>query len=131
MLLPTTLPSARSACPAHAAPTLTASSGALVPYATTVRPMTSGDTPAAPASRTAPRTSASAPAHEQHQPDNEQDARYQHGLLLTRPPPQGTGEDVHATAHDVWPSYHPPPMYVLVQSGAAFQHPASRGDGVL
>jgi len=41
--------------------TLTASSGALVPKATTVRPITSGATPAAAASRAAPSTSSEAP----------------------------------------------------------------------
>ncbi len=61
MLLPTTLPIARSGLPASAEPTDTAISGALVPKATTVRPTTSGDTPKETASREAPRTSTSAP----------------------------------------------------------------------
>ena len=42
MLLPTTLPSATSLLPLMLAPTLTANSGALVPKATTVRPMITG-----------------------------------------------------------------------------------------
>ena len=62
MLLPTTLPRAMSAWPESAAPTLTASSGALVPNATTVSPTTSGEMPKPTASREAPRTSSSAPA---------------------------------------------------------------------
>ncbi len=62
MLLPTTLPSAMSGEPPSAEPTLTAISGALVPKATTVRPMISGGMPAAAARREAPRTSNSAPS---------------------------------------------------------------------
>jgi len=61
MLLPTTLPIARSGLPASAEPTDTAISGALVPKATTVRPTTSGETPKETARREAPRTSTSAP----------------------------------------------------------------------
>jgi hypothetical protein len=60
-LLPTTLPTDRSACPDQAAWTLTANSGELVPKATTVKPITNGDTPTVAASREAPRTSHSAP----------------------------------------------------------------------
>jgi hypothetical protein len=62
MLLPTTLPTARSVWPDSAAPTDTATSGALVPKATTVSPTTSGDRPNDSASFDAPRTSSSAPA---------------------------------------------------------------------
>ena len=61
MLLPTTLPIARSGVPASAEPTDTAISGALVPKATTVRPTTSGDTPKETARREAPLTIRSAP----------------------------------------------------------------------
>ena len=61
MFDPTTLPTARSASSRSAAPRLTASSGALVPNATTVRPMTTGERPVRAASRAAPRTNASAP----------------------------------------------------------------------
>ena len=60
MLLPTTLPSARSAWPLKADITLTANSGALVPKATTVSPMTSGEIPHTAANREAPFTSHSA-----------------------------------------------------------------------
>jgi hypothetical protein len=42
MLLPTTLPMAMSVLPSSTAPTLTATSGALVPKATMVSPTTSG-----------------------------------------------------------------------------------------
>ena len=62
MLLPSTLPIARSGLPSSAAPTDTATSGALVPKATTVRPITSGEMPHDSAMREAPRTKASAPA---------------------------------------------------------------------
>ncbi|MNY72538.1 hypothetical protein D3C86_2111180 [compost metagenome] len=62
MLLPTALPMAMSPLPARAACTLTAVSGALVPKATTVRPMISGGMPNCAARRAAPRTSTSAPA---------------------------------------------------------------------
>ncbi|MNN25702.1 hypothetical protein D3C81_1391850 [compost metagenome] len=62
MLLPTTLPTAMSPWPAKADCTLTAISGALVPKATTVRPMISGGMPNWAARRAAPRTSTSAPA---------------------------------------------------------------------
>ena len=51
-----------SASPFNAEPTDTAISGALVPNATMVRPMTSGEMPNDSASRDAPRTSSSAPA---------------------------------------------------------------------
>ena len=62
MLEPTTLPTARPVCPLNAEPTLTASSGALVPNATTVRPTTMGDRPNRTATRPAPLTNTSAPA---------------------------------------------------------------------
>ena len=62
MLLPTMLPTAMSAWPASPACTLTAISGALVPKATTVRPITSGEIPNRAARRAAPRTSNTAPA---------------------------------------------------------------------
>jgi hypothetical protein len=55
MLLPTTLPSAMSTWPPHAERTETASSGALVPKATMVRPNTSGEMPNDKASFEAPR----------------------------------------------------------------------------
>jgi hypothetical protein len=55
MLLPTTLPSAMSTWPPHAERTETASSGALVPKATIVRPSTSGEMPNDKASFEAPR----------------------------------------------------------------------------
>jgi hypothetical protein len=61
MLLPTTLPTTRSLCPARLDETDTASSGELVPRATMVRPMISGDRPTAAARREAPRTNSSAP----------------------------------------------------------------------
>ncbi len=61
MLLPITLPTAMSPLPLSEACTLTAVSGALVPKATTVRPMISGGMPKRLASLAAPRTSASAP----------------------------------------------------------------------
>ena len=76
MLLPTTLPSARSGLPASAEPTDTAISGALVPKATTVRPTTSGETPKETASREAPR-------HEDVRTDNEDgEAEGEHQDLL-------------------------------------------------
>jgi len=62
MLLPITLPIAISPCPVKADRRLTTSSGALVPKATTVSPITSGETRSAAATATAPRTSSSAPA---------------------------------------------------------------------
>ncbi len=61
MLLPTILPSAMSGAPVRLACRLTASSGELVPKATTVSPITSGEIPIAAANRDAPRTRASAP----------------------------------------------------------------------
>src|SRR5690606_22793890 len=61
MLLPTTFPREMSAWPRTDATTLTASSGALVPNATTVNPMTRGEMPMAAATRASPRASASAP----------------------------------------------------------------------
>jgi hypothetical protein len=54
---------------------VTASSGALVPKATTVRPTTSGEIPAATARREAPRTSSSAPPDEGRAAEHEQDHR--------------------------------------------------------
>ncbi len=68
MLLPTTLPTARSPLPASAASTETAISGALVPKATTVSPTTRGEMPRVSASREAPRTRNSAPAVRQARP---------------------------------------------------------------
>ena len=62
MLLPMTLPRAMSDLPPSPAWTVTASSGALVPNATTVRPTTRGVTPKTVARRAAPRTRISAPA---------------------------------------------------------------------
>ena len=61
MLLPTTLPMAMSVLPSSTAPTLTATSGALVPKATMVSPTTSGLMPNDIASLDAPRTSKLAP----------------------------------------------------------------------
>ena len=61
MLLPTTLPMAMSVLPSSTAPTLTATSGALVPKATMVSPTTSGLMPNDRASLDAPRTSTLAP----------------------------------------------------------------------
>lgn len=60
ILLPTMLPKARSVWPLKADITLTASSGALVPKATTVRPTTKGEIPTAVASRAEPLTKNSA-----------------------------------------------------------------------
>ncbi len=65
---PTTLPTATSARPFSAPCTLTASSGALVPKATTVRPMTSDERPKRRASAAAPLTSHSAPSHSATRP---------------------------------------------------------------
>jgi hypothetical protein len=62
MFEPTTLPRLTSALPDSDAPTLTAISGALVPKATTVRPMTIGAMPSRVAIDDAPRTSHSAPS---------------------------------------------------------------------
>ena len=61
MLLPTTLPNATSAFPPSAAERLTASSGALVPNATTVSPMITGAMPSLVAIEAAPFTRSSAP----------------------------------------------------------------------
>src|SRR6056297_1000896 len=61
ILLPTTFPTAILDCPESADSMLTASSGELVPKATTVRPMTSGEMPIREATLDAPRTSDSAP----------------------------------------------------------------------
>jgi len=61
MLLPTTLPTAMSDWPLRLAPIDTASSGELVPTATTVSPTINGGMPRAAAMREAPRTRASAP----------------------------------------------------------------------
>src|SRR5687767_2677563 len=68
MLDPTTLPNDRPVLPASAAETFTASSGVLVPNATTVSPMTIGETPSRRATADAPRTSASAPATSRARP---------------------------------------------------------------
>ena len=62
MLEPTTFPTARSGLPSCTAWRVTASSGADVAKATTVRPTTSGDMPIAAASPLAPRTRSSPPA---------------------------------------------------------------------
>ncbi len=61
MLEPMTLPKEMAPRPCEAAMTLTASSGALVPKATTVRPITRGETPMSRASPVAPRTTVSPP----------------------------------------------------------------------
>src|SRR5690606_5958748 len=61
ILLPTALAIANSACPEKAALTLTANSGALVPNATTVKPITSEGMPKFAAKRAAPLTNKSAP----------------------------------------------------------------------
>jgi hypothetical protein len=61
ILLPTALPKAISPCPVALDITLTASSGALVPKATTVNPIINGDIPNAAADFAAPLTNASAP----------------------------------------------------------------------
>ncbi len=61
MLLPTTFPRPMAALLLTLAITLTASSGELVPNATTVRPTTSGEMPIVEASLDAPLTRASAP----------------------------------------------------------------------
>ncbi len=61
MLLPKTLPSTKSVLPFHAAVAQATISGIEVPKATTVRPITNGDTWSAAATREAPRTSHSAP----------------------------------------------------------------------
>src|SRR5574341_658742 len=62
MLLPTTLPRTTAVLSARHDRTLTASSGALVPKATTVRSTTSGGMPSTSASREAPRTRPCAPS---------------------------------------------------------------------
>lgn len=61
MLLPTTLPMARSACPLTAEITLTTNSGADVPKATIVKPMTKLETLNRRAISEAPSVSQSAP----------------------------------------------------------------------
>jgi len=61
-LLPIALPNASSVRPLSTAPTETVISGALVPKATIVKPMTRGEIPNDRARREAPRTSSSAPA---------------------------------------------------------------------
>ena len=61
MLLPTTLPMAKSGLPLRQASTETANSGALVPKATMVSPITSGEIRTAAASFEAPRTNNSPP----------------------------------------------------------------------
>jgi len=72
VLLPTTLPMATSALPLSAPLTDTAISGALVPNATTVRPITMGATPSLAAIEEAPRTSHSAPKTRQTSPATSQ-----------------------------------------------------------
>ena len=62
MFEPTTLPMTRSGSPASDEPTATASSGELVPKATTVSPMTIGLIPKERASRDEPPTRSSPPA---------------------------------------------------------------------
>ena len=62
MFEPTTLPTARSGLPSCTAWKVTASSGADVAKATTVRPTTRGDIPTAAAIPLAPRTRSSPPA---------------------------------------------------------------------
>ena len=69
ILLPTTLPSAISACPAKAPPILTASSGALVPNATTVKPTIRGEMPRADAAFDEPLTNISAPTMRKIKPE--------------------------------------------------------------
>ena len=61
MLEPTMLPTATPGEPSSAACTLVTSSGVEVPKPTSVSPMISGETPSAPAVRTAPRTRSSPP----------------------------------------------------------------------
>ena len=61
MLVPAMLPIASGPASLMAESMPMASSGALVPTETTVRPTTTGGTPSAPASAAAPRTSTSAP----------------------------------------------------------------------
>ena len=61
ILLPTTLPTARSGCPFMTAPKVTANSGADVAAETITRPITSGEIPTRTARVEAPRTSASPP----------------------------------------------------------------------
>ena len=68
MLLPTTLPKARPGSPASAERTVTASSGELVPIATTVSPTTSGESPKASARPEAPLTRSEAPGTRQARP---------------------------------------------------------------
>lgn len=63
ILDPTTFPIDISPCPLKAALTLTTNSGALVPKATTVSPITSGDIFARTAREELPRTSQSAPIY--------------------------------------------------------------------
>ena len=58
---PKMFPNARFSDPDNAAPTLTASSGALVPNATTVKPTANGEMPRERASEDAPRTIKSPP----------------------------------------------------------------------
>jgi len=61
ILLPITLPTMRSVAPRQAASIETATSEALVPKETTVRPITKGESPSQSASPLAPRTSSSEP----------------------------------------------------------------------
>ena len=86
MLLPTTLPIAMSVLPSSTAPTDTATSGALVPKATMVRPTTSGEMPKDSASLDAPRTSSSAPATSAARP-----AMNSSRVIQCSPPPRLPG----------------------------------------
>lgn len=61
MFVPTMFPVTRPELPWKAASTPTASSGRLLPIATTVRPMTIGGIPIRPDTAVAPRTSSSPP----------------------------------------------------------------------
>lgn len=92
MLLPTTLPSATSALPDQAAPTLTASSGELVPNATIVSPTTRGVRPSTRARREAPRTSSSPPAMSSANPARKSNAVM--AIRSLRPQPVFSGSSV-------------------------------------
>ena len=70
MLLPMTLPTATSALSVNAACRLTPSSGALVPNATTVNPITRGETRKVAAIAVAPCTSNSPPPTNKNKPNN-------------------------------------------------------------
>ena len=68
MLLPTILPTESPEAPFNAAPTLTTSSGAEVPKATTVKPITRGETFNLSARATEPLTRNSAPPNRRINP---------------------------------------------------------------